>query len=147
MRFQIDKTSQTQTYPEMDAGWQEARTLGEMQIQGWGLSQKTVFGFRQYQGLWMHYVSLDGKQPLWRFLLTGLTPTILLTLLPLMVAAFLPLADPYRAGLGFLVFLNIAISGGDLVLALWFSKSLPLHASVRQVGWRLYWRAETRRIR
>jgi hypothetical protein len=193
MRFQIDKTSHTHTQPQLDSGWQEAQTPGEMQIQsyglaascagmllvgailqgefvpkgllaavlilafttpvhellhafstpGWGLSTKTVFGLRQYRGLWTPYVSFDGEQPLWRFLLTGLTPTILLTLLPLMVPAFFPLADPYRAGLGFLAFFNIAISGGDLVLALWFSKTLPLHARVRQENWKLYWKAES----
>lgn len=107
---------------------------------GWGISAKTILGLRQYRGLWTPYVSFDGEQPLWRFLLTWLAPTLLLTFLPLMVVTLIPLETSYRAALGFLAFFNIALSGGNLVLALWFSKSLPLQASVQQVGWRLYWR-------
>lgn len=107
----------------------------------WGLSPKTIFGFRQYRGLWTPYVSFEGDQPFWRFLLTGLAPTIFLTCLPLILVVSFPLADPYRAWLGFLAFFNIAISGGDLVLVFWFLKSLPWRTEIRQMDWKLYWKA------
>jgi hypothetical protein len=77
---------------------------------GWGFSPNTIFGIRQYRGVWTPYVSFDGEQPLWRFLLTGLTPTILLTLLPLLVVMFLPSATPYHAELVHLGINNYAES-------------------------------------
>ena len=109
---------------------------------GWGLSAKTVFGLRQNHGLWTPYVSFDGKQPLWRFLVTGLVPTVLLNLLPLTAVVIFPMPEPTRTGLGFLAFFNIALSGGDLFLVFWFSKSLPIRVSVRQGGWKLFWKIE-----
>ena len=89
----------------------------------------------------MPYVYYDGEQPLWRFLFTGLAPTMLLTVLPIIVIMFVPPGNPYRAGLGFLSFFNVAISGGDLVTVIWLLTRLSLRSHVRQSGWTLYWKA------
>jgi hypothetical protein len=104
----------------------------------WGFSTKTVIGVQTRKGLFLPYVYYDGEQPLWHFLLTGLAPTILLTILPILVTVLFPLSSSTRAVLGFLSFFNVAISGGDLVLILWLSTHLPWRSSVHQNGWKLY---------
>lgn len=108
----------------------------------WGLSPQTVIGVQKRKGLFMPYVLYDGEQPLWRFLLTGLTPTILLTVLPLILSGLAPLDPAVRAGLGFLAFFNVAVSGGDLFLFTWLITHLHLRSQVRQKGWTLYRRTE-----
>lgn len=107
----------------------------------WGLTNKTVVGLQKQKGLLMPYVYFDGEQPLWHFLLTGLAPTFFLTLLPILVVRFAPLSHSYRAGLGFLSFFNVGISGGDLILFIWLLAHLHRRAWVRQNGWKLYWKA------
>lgn len=107
----------------------------------WGLTNKTVVGLQKQKGLLMPYVYFDGEQPFWRFLLTGLAPILVLTLLPILMVRFAPLSHSYRAGLGFLSFFNVGISGGDLILFIWMSAHLHRHAHVRQNGWKLYWKA------
>jgi hypothetical protein len=109
---------------------------------GWGLSNNTVIGVQTRQGLFLPYVFYDGEQPLWRFLLNGMAPTLLLTVLPILAIAFFPLSNTWRAGLGFLSFFNVGISGGDLVLFFWLSMRLPWRSSVRQKGWKLYLKTE-----
>lgn len=109
---------------------------------GWGLSPKTIFGIQKSKGLFMPYVSYDGEQTLWQFLLTGLAPTIFLTVLPILAIKFMSLASLYRDGLGFLSFFNMGISGGDLVIVMWLATQLNRRSSVRQHGWKLYWKAE-----
>ncbi len=110
---------------------------------GWGLTTKTMIGLQKSKGLFVPYVYFDGEQSLWRFLLTGLTPTIFLTVLPILAIKFASLDAPFRNGLGFLSFFNIAISGGDLAIFMWLAAQLDLRSSVRQHGWKLYWKAET----
>lgn len=107
----------------------------------WGLTNKTVMGLQKQKGLLMPYVYFDGEQPIWCFLLTGLAPTILLTLLPILVVRFVPLSHSHRASLGFLSFFNVAISGGDLILFIWLLTHIHPRAYVRQNGWKLYWKA------
>jgi hypothetical protein len=107
----------------------------------WGLSSKTIFGVQNGKGLFMPYVYYDDEQPLWHFLLTGLAPTIVLTVLPIMVILITPLSHITRAGLGFLSLYNAGIAGGDWVLLVWFSTRLDLRSYVRQKEWKLYWKA------
>jgi hypothetical protein len=107
----------------------------------WGLSTKTIIGLKKSKGLLMPYVYYDGGQSLWRFLWTGLAPTIFLTVLPIMVIKFVPLDASYHAGLGFVSLFNMGISGGDLVICIWLATHLDLRSSVRQNGWNLYWKA------
>lgn len=107
---------------------------------GWGLTNRTVIGLQTQKGLLMPYVYFDGEQPLWRFLLTGVAPTILLTLLPILLVRFASLSHSCRVGLGFLSFFNMSISGGDLILFTWLSTHLHRRTYVRQNGWKLYWR-------
>lgn len=106
----------------------------------WGLSDRTVIGFHRGKGLMLPYMYFDGVQPLWRMLLTGLTPVLLLTVLPVMIIHFAPLRAAVRADLGFLAFFNVGISGGDLVMFYWLITHLPLQATVKGNGWDLLWR-------
>lgn len=106
----------------------------------WGLSEHTVIGFQRSKGLILPYMYYDGSQPLWRMLLTGLAPTILLTMLPVIFILFTPLNAATRADLGFLAFFNVATSGGDLVNFFWIVTHLPLRATVKGNGWSLLWR-------
>jgi hypothetical protein len=106
----------------------------------WGLSNRTVIGLQRSKGLIMPYMYYDGSQPLWHMLLSGLTPLMLLTVLPVILILFAPLNSVSRADLGFLAFFNVAISGGDLVNFFWIATHLPLHATVKGVGWSLLWK-------
>jgi hypothetical protein len=108
----------------------------------WGLSSKTIFGVQNSKGLFMPYVYYDDEQPLWHFLLTGSAPTILLTVLPILVILVAPLNQIYRAGLGFLALFNAGIAGGDWVLLVWFSTRLDLRSYVCQKEWKLYWKTK-----
>lgn len=106
----------------------------------WGLSDRTVIGLQRSKGLIMPYMYYDGSQPLWHMLLSGLAPLMLLTVLPVILILFAPLKAAPRADLSFLAFFNVAISGGDLVNFLWIGTHLPLHATVKGVGWGLLWK-------
>ena len=106
----------------------------------WGLSTKTIFGVQKSKGLFMPYVYYDDEQPLWHFLLTGLAPTIVLSVLPILIIMFAPLSHIYRAALGFLSLFNAGIAGGDWFLLVWFSTHLDVRSYVRQHEWKLYWK-------
>jgi len=106
----------------------------------WGLSERTVIGVQRGTGLLLPYMYYDGEQPLRRMLLTGLAPVLVLTLIPLVFLSIMPVSGPMRANLGFLAFLNIAVSGGDLVTFLWISTHLPAKVTVRRNGWGLLWK-------
>lgn len=108
----------------------------------WGLSNRTVIGFQRGKGLMLPYMYFDGIQALWRMLLTGLAPVVLLTILPMILIRFAPLSAPVRADLGFLAFFNAGISGGDLVIFYWLITHLPMQAAVKGSGWGLLWRAQ-----
>ncbi len=110
---------------------------------GLGLTDRTVIGWQRDKGLLLPYMYYDGIQPLWRFLFTGVTPTLLLTVLPLIFILFAPLDRALRADLGFLAVFNIAIAGGDLVNFVWVLSCVPLRAIVQLNGWSLMWRMET----
>lgn len=107
----------------------------------WGLSDRTVIGFQRGKGLLLPYMYFDGSQPLWRMLLTGLAPLLLLSVLPAVVLRFAPLTDAARADLGFLSFFNASMSGGDLVVFFWLVTRLPLRAAVKGNGWSLLWKS------
>lgn len=106
-----------------------------------GLSDRTVIGFQRGNGLMLPYMYYDGSQPLWRMLLTGLAPVIILTMLPVILILFTPLKATTRADLGFMAFFNVATSGGDLVIFFWIITHLPLHATVKGNGWGLLWKS------
>jgi hypothetical protein len=106
----------------------------------WGLSDRTVIGFQRGKGLLLPYMYYDGSQPSWRMLLTGLSPILLLTGLPVILILCAPFNKSLRADLGFLAFFNVAVSGGDLVTFFWISAHLPLRATVKGNGWGLLWK-------
>lgn len=111
----------------------------------WGLTDHTVIGLQREKGLLLPYMYYDGMQPLWHFLFTGVTPLLVLTVLPLLLIILAPLEDSLRADLGFLAFFNIAISGGDLVNFFWVLARVPTRSTVLWNGWGLLWKIETGR--
>ncbi len=106
----------------------------------WGLTDHTVIGFQRGSGLFLPYMYYDGSLPLWRMLLIGLAPIVLLTGLPLSLLLLTPPSGALRADLGYLAFYNAAISGGDLVNFAWILSRVPLRATVQQNGWGLLWK-------
>ncbi len=108
----------------------------------WGLSDRTVIGLQRGKGLLLPYMYYEGSQPLWRMLFAGLAPTLVLTILPVLVLLFTPLDGSRAPNLGFLAFFNAAISGGDLVILFWIATHLPMRATVQQDGWGLLWKDE-----
>jgi hypothetical protein len=107
---------------------------------GWGLTDRTVIGFQGGKGLFLPYMTYAGSLPLWRMLLIGLAPTLLLSILPLVLISLLTPSSAWSADLGFLAFFNMAISGGDLVNLYWISTHVPLWATVQADGWGLLWK-------
>ena len=106
----------------------------------WGLTDRTVIGFQGGKGLLLPFMYYDGSQTLWRMLLTGLAPVMLLTVLPVILILFAPLNAAARADLGFLALFNVSTSGGDLVNFWWIATHLPIHATVKGNGWGLFWK-------
>ena len=108
----------------------------------WGLSNRTIIGLQWSKGLLLPYMYFDGIQPLWRMLLTGLSPVAMLTILPVIVLCVMPLSAAARADLGFLAFFNAGISGGNVVMFFWLITHLPLAAAVKGDGWGIQWREQ-----
>ncbi|MBI4927520.1 MAG: DUF3267 domain-containing protein [Anaerolineae bacterium] len=106
-----------------------------------GMTDQTVFGLQFGKGLLMPYVYYNAPLPLWRLLLVGIMPTILLTIVPLTLLLTGSVNGDLRTTLGFLAFFNIGVSGGDLANFLWFATRLPLHSTVQRNGWGLVWKA------
>lgn len=106
----------------------------------WGFSDRTIIGLQSGKNLMLPYMYFDGTQPVWRLLLTGLAPMMVLTVLPVVCILFVPLDPALRADLSFLAFLNVATSGGDLVNFFCVITGLPLGATVKGNGWGLLWK-------
>jgi hypothetical protein len=104
-------------------------------LPGFGLSSATVVGF--WPGKLTPYVSYEGELARNRYVLTGLTPFLLLSVLPLLIGlafAWMPL------WLVMLSSLNAFVSSGDLIgvgLLLW---QAPREAVVRSKGLQTWWR-------
>lgn len=106
----------------------------------WGFSDRTIIGLQSGKNLMLPYMYFDGTQPVWRFLLTGLAPMMVLTVIPVVFILFVPLDSALRADLSFLAFFNVATSGGDLVNFFCVITRLPLGATVKGNGWGLLWK-------
>ncbi len=107
---------------------------------GWGFTDRSVIGFQGGKGLFLPYMTYTGSLSLWRMLLSGLAPILLLSGLPVVLIWFLPAGGRWSADLGFLAFFNAAIAGGDWVSYVWISTHVPMHATVRGNGWELLWK-------
>jgi hypothetical protein len=95
-------------------------------------------------GVWpsriLFYAYYDGELTRERVLAIALMPLLVISFLPLLVAAIVH-AEAQWEWLAFASFLNTLASGGDLlgiVIILW---QVPAGATVRNRGWRTYWRA------
>ncbi len=102
---------------------------------GWGLTDHTVIAIQRGRFLILPYSHFDGSLPMWRMVLCGLAPALLLTGFPLAVIMVANPGGALRADLGFLASFNIAISGGDLASTFWTSLRVPMRAIVQRKGW------------
>lgn len=104
-------------------------------LPGLGLSSATVVGF--WPGKLTPYVSYEGELPRNRYVSTGLTPFVLLSVLPLLIGLVFAWMPPW---LVMLSTLNAFVSSGDLIgvgLLLW---QTPREAVVRSKGLQTWWR-------
>jgi hypothetical protein len=99
-----------------------------------GLSRETVIGC--WPSRMMPYAGPLGEMPCWRYLVMALAPFLVLSVLPLLIAAFV---ERTPSTLAILSTVNALCSGGDLVLVAVIASQIPLRAAVRNKGWSTYW--------
>ena len=101
---------------------------------GWGGSSKTILGFwPKYLSFYAHY---DEEMKRERFLVCFLTPLVLLSVIPMLVMSVTGL-NPI---LTVLVFANAMGAAGDLIGFSLILVQVPRGATVRNQGWRTFWR-------
>lgn len=106
-----------------------------------GISEKTIIGAWPQKLLF--YAHYDGAMPRNRFLLVFVAPFMVLSVLPVFVAAFIArlLSDgtlPFI--LHVLVFLNGLAACGDVLAMGMIWKQVPKKALMRNQGWKTYWK-------
>jgi hypothetical protein len=108
---------------------------------GLGLTDKTVIGALPRKLLL--YAYYKEALSLRRFQLVGLAPLLVLSVLPivLIVVLYQRTVDPgVLSTLGYVAFINAALSYGDVTSLLWVRRGIPDTASVRFNGSRLFWK-------
>jgi hypothetical protein len=103
----------------------------------YGLSRETVIGV--WPSRLMPYAGHLGEMPCWRYLVMALAPFLVLSVLPLLIAAFV---ERTPSTLALLSTVNALCCGGDFVLVAVIASQIPLRAAVRNKGWATYWRNE-----
>jgi len=96
---------------------------------------------RTYVGVWpskmLFYAHYEGELPRGRFLFVLIAPTLVLTVLPLLLLAAFRLDVPFLAAMAFA---NALGAAGDLLGIGILLSQIPRGALVRNKGWRSYWR-------
>lgn len=99
-------------------------------------------------GIWpaklLFYAYYDGPMSRSRFLITFLGPFVILSLLPIAGIAlgrWYPLPNEVAFHLMLLSFLNGAAASGDLIGFVLVLFQIPSTATVRNFGWRTFWKA------
>ncbi|HYR29298.1 MAG TPA: DUF3267 domain-containing protein [Thermoanaerobaculia bacterium] len=96
---------------------------------------------RTFVGVWpsklLFYAHYEGELPRQRFLFVLAAPTLVLTVIPLLLAAALRLDAPFLATIAFT---NALGAAGDLLGIGIVLRQIPRGALVRNKGWRSYWR-------
>jgi hypothetical protein len=100
-----------------------------------GCSPHSILGFWPKCGAF--YAHYDGELSRNRFLVIGLMPLFVITILPLLVAAALQVASGWLA---FISSFNALIACGDVLAAGAVLLQIPANAILRNQGWRTYWR-------
>ena len=102
---------------------------------GFGFSSHTIIGFWPSRG--MFYAHYDGDMTAKRFLLVLIMPLIVISVLPLLLAVVFEWGHRTIAFLGVLNALCSCVDVFGVVLLL---LQVPLHARVRNSGWRTWYR-------
>ena len=102
---------------------------------GYGLTQRTVIGWWPERG--MFYAHYHGELSRNRLIMLALMPFLVITVLPLALAAILQWTLPWTAGISIL---NALLSCADLFVAALLLRQLPGTAILRNRGWVSYWR-------
>jgi hypothetical protein len=102
---------------------------------GFGLSSRTVIGCWPSRG--MFYAHYDGDMTAKRFLLVLIMPLAIISVLPLLLAAVLGWGHRTAAFLGVL---NALFSCVDVLGVFLLLLQVPLHARVRNSGWKTWYR-------
>ena len=104
-----------------------------------GCSPQSIIGFWPKCGAF--YAHYDGELSRNRFLTIALMPWFVITILPLLVSAALQIASGWLA---FISSFNALIACGDVLAAGLVLLQIPANATVRNQGWRTYWRERKR---
>jgi hypothetical protein len=99
-----------------------------------GRSPHSIVGFGPSIGFYGHY---GGEMTRNRFVAILLMPLVVISFVPLLVAAVAQIAWGWVA---FISAFNAFCAGGDILLAGLVLFQIPATAIVRQQGWRTYWR-------
>jgi hypothetical protein len=104
---------------------------------GWGCSSATIIG------LWLRhflfYAHYEGPLSRDRFLAVFLMPLLIITLLPLALAAVGLVPEPWLFPLAWFSTWNALFSCGDLIGFALIVTQIPRAAIVQNRGWRTYW--------
>jgi hypothetical protein len=100
-----------------------------------GRSSRSILGFWPKCGAF--YAHYDGELSRNRFLVIVLMPLFVITILPLLVSAALQVASGWLA---FISTFNALIACGDVLAVGVVLFQVPANATVRNQGWRTYWR-------
>jgi hypothetical protein len=105
---------------------------------GLGWSRDTVIGWWPQHGLfYAHYHGELGRN---RFVILGLLPLLVISVVPLLAAAWFDIASPWAAGISVL---NGLLACGDMFAAAMILRQVPPGGIIRNQGWRSYWRPLT----
>ena len=102
---------------------------------GAGRSSRTILGVWPKCG--MFYAYYDGELSRNRLVAIALMPLFVMTILPLVVSAALGSASEWVA---FVSCLNALCASGDVLVAGMFLFQVPPNATLRNQGWKTYWR-------
>lgn len=114
---------------------------------GLGLTEKTMIGAWPKKLLFYAYYS--EALSLRRFSVVSLAPILVLTVLPILLIVLLRQMGAHPgllSTMGFIAFINVAISYGDVTNLLWVRRGVPASASVRFNGSQLFWKPEESKI-
>lgn len=106
-----------------------------------GMSDNTLLGIWPAKLLVYAYYSAPISRN--RFVLIGVAPFCVLTVLPIIVVAFLrtlSTSESLLSTIGYLALLNGALSYGDITNVLFVRQQIPSSAVTRFNGWRVYWK-------
>ncbi len=106
-----------------------------------GMSDDTLLGI--WPAKLLVYAYYSGPISRNRFVLTGVAPFCILTILPIIVVALLrsfSASESLLSTISFLALLNGALSYGDITNLLFVRQQIPPSAVTRFNGWRVYWK-------